>query len=392
MTIAIAGGGIAGLAGAIALARAGRRVVVFEQADGFAEVGAGVQVGPNGVRALQALGAWEALRPRTVEPRRIVVRDGLSGATLNEIALGDGFAERYGAPYRVAHRGDVLAALVATARARPEIELRPGVAVTGFDAGNGGATTVHLVPGGACKAEALIGADGLHSAVRGRLLGASPPDHAGHVLYRALVAIETVPDDTDTDCVALWLYPGSHVVHYPVSGGASMNIVVAGESRDDANGWGAPAAPSDVLACLPEAVPALAALLQAPHAWRQWPAADRPAAARWGKGLVTLLGDAAHPALPYLAQGAVMALEDASVLGHCVATEPTLAGAFRVYERQRGPRVARLARLSRRQGRVYHLGGPLRLARNAAMSAMPPGLFLGQLDWLYSWKGPDVPK
>jgi 2-polyprenyl-6-methoxyphenol hydroxylase-like FAD-dependent oxidoreductase len=339
---------------------------------------------------LQALGAWEALRDRTVSPRRIVVREALSGATLNEIPLGTAFAERYGAPYRVAHRGDLLAALLATARARPEIELKTGIAVTGFDAGDGGAT-VHLDPGGSFGAEALVGADGLHSAVRGKLLGASPPESAG-VLYRALVPIEAVPDGTETDCVALWLYPGGHAVHYPVSGGASMNIVVAGETRGDAGGRGAPAAAADVLACLAGAVPALTALLQTPDDWRQWPAADRAPATRWGDGPVTLLGDAAHPALPYLAQGAVMALEDAVVLGHCIASEPTMAQAFRAYERQRSPRVARLARLSRRQGRIYHLSGPLRLARNAAMSAMPPNLFLRQLDWLYSWTGPDVPE
>jgi 2-polyprenyl-6-methoxyphenol hydroxylase-like FAD-dependent oxidoreductase len=385
MTIAIAGGGIGGLAAAIAIARVGRRAVVFEQADGFGEVGAGVQVGPNGVRALQALGAWDALWERTVEPRRIVVRDALSGATLNEIVLGTAFAERYGAPYRVAHRGDLLAALVATARDLPEIKLKPGVAVTGFDASSG--PSVHLEPGKSFEAEALVGADGLHSAVRGRLLGASPPDSAGHVLYRALVPIEAVPDNTETDCVALWLYPGGHAVHYPVSGGASMNIVVAGKGPGN-SGWGAPVAPADVLACLPDAVPALTALLRAPQDWRRWPAADRAPAIRWGEGPVTLLGDAAHPALPYLAQGAVMALEDAVVLGHCIATEPTIAQGFRAYERRRAPRVARLARLSRRQGRVYHMSGPLRLARNAVMSAMPPGLFLNQLDWLYSWQVP----
>jgi 2-polyprenyl-6-methoxyphenol hydroxylase-like FAD-dependent oxidoreductase len=391
MTIAIAGGGIGGLAAAIALARAGRRAVVFEQADGFAEAGAGVQVGPNGVRALEALGVWETLRDRTVSPRRIVVRDALSGATLNDIPLGPAFTERYGAPYRVAHRGDLLAALLATARGLPEIELRSGVAVTGLDVGPGG-VTVHLATGGAFEAEALVGADGLHSAVRGRLLETSPPESAGHVLYRALVPIEAVPDGTETDCVALWLYPGGHAVHYPVSGGAGMNIVVAGETRGGPGGRGAPAAPADVLACLPQAVPTLATLLQAPQDWRQWPAADRHPARRWGEGPVTLLGDAAHPALPYLAQGAVMALEDAVVLGHCIAIEPAIAQALLAYERQRAPRVARLARLSRRQGRIYHLSGPLRLARNAVMSAMPPALFFRQLDWLYSWHAPDVPK
>jgi 2-polyprenyl-6-methoxyphenol hydroxylase-like FAD-dependent oxidoreductase len=391
MTIAIAGGGIAGLAGAIALARAGRRVVVFEQAESFAEVGAGVQIGPNGVRALQRLGAWDLLDPRTVEPRRIVVRDALSGRTLNEIALGQAFAGLYGAPYRVAHRGDLLAALVATARKAPGVELRTGVVVTGFDL-RLDRVVVHLEPGEAFEAEALIGADGLHSAVRARLHGPAAPDYAGHVLYRALVPIEAVPDSVQTDCVALWLYPGGHVVHYPVSAGRKMNIVVAGESSDIPTGWGAPAAPADVLACLAEAVQPLAAILQAPQQWRQWAAADRPAASRWSEGPVTLIGDAAHPVLPYLAQGAVMALEDAVVLGHCLGAEPRLAEAFRAYERLRGPRVARLSRLSRRQGRIYHLGGPLRLARNAALSAMPPGMFLKQLDWLYSWQAPDVPQ
>jgi salicylate hydroxylase len=388
MTIAIAGGGIAGLAGAVALARAGRSVVVFEQGHGFAEVGAGVQIGPNGVRALQSLGVWEALAPCTVEPRRIVVRDGLSGATLNEIASG-AFAARYGAPYRVAHRGDLLAALVATARAQPGIELKPRVAVTGFDVRHG-RVMVHLRPGDSFEAEALVGADGLHSAVRGRLLQPSPPDYAGHVLYRALVPIEVVPAGARSDDVVLWLYPGGHVVHYPVSGGANMNVVVAGESPSGGDGWGAPAAAADVLACLPEAVAPLADLLQVPHEWRRWPAADRATARRWGEGPVTLIGDAAHAALPYLAQGAVMALEDAVVLGHCVHAGPTLEQALRAYERLRQPRVARLARLSRRQGRIYHQGGPLRLARNAVLAAMPQAVFLRQLDWLYSWQPPDV--
>ena len=133
-------------------------------------------------------------------------------------------------------------------------------------------------------------------------------------------------------------------------------------------------------------------LLRAPRQWRRWAAADRPSAKRWGDGAVTLIGDAAHPVLPYLAQGAVMALEDAAVLGRCVGAGSTLAESFRTYERLRGPRVARLARLARRQGRIYHLGGPLRLARNAALSAVPSRLFLEQLDWLYSWQAPDVPK
>lgn len=391
MTIAIAGGGIAGLAAAVALAGAGRGVVVLEQADGFAEVGAGLQIGPNGVRALQRLGAWEALAPRTVSLSRIVVRDALSGRTLNEIALGRAFAGRHGAPYRVAHRGDLLAALVATAHAAPGVELRTGVTVTGFDVRQG-RPTVQLEPGEAFEAEALIGADGLRSAVRGQLLGATAPDYAGHVLYRALVPMAAVPDGVQRDCVALWLYPGGHAVHYPVSAGASMNIVVAGETALVTDGWGAPAATGDVLACVVQAVPQLADLLKAAQDWRQWPAADRPVATCWGEGPVTLIGDAAHAVLPYLAQGAVMALEDAVVLGHCVSAEPTPPDAFRAYERQRRPRVARLARQSRRQGRIYHLGQPLRLARNAVMTAMPSELFARQIDWLYSWQPPDVPQ
>jgi 2-polyprenyl-6-methoxyphenol hydroxylase-like FAD-dependent oxidoreductase len=133
-------------------------------------------------------------------------------------------------------------------------------------------------------------------------------------------------------------------------------------------------------------------MLQAPQQWRQWAAADRPPASRWGDGLATLIGDAAHPILPYLAQGAVMALEDAVVLGHCVTAGPTLADSFRAYERQRRPRVARLARLARRQGRIYHLKGPMRLARNAVLATMPPGVLLKQLDWLYGWQAPGVAK
>jgi len=261
--------------------------------------------------------------------------------------------------------------------------------VRGFGSGSGRAV-VELEPGGAFEAAALLGADGLKSAVRASLLGPAPPAFAGHVLYRALLPIEQVPDGTPTDCVALWLYPGGHVVHYPVRGGEEMNIVVATESSRLAEGWGAPASAAEVLACLPGAAPPLAAMLEAPQEWRRWSAADRPAAGRWGEGPVSLIGDAAHPVLPYLAQGAVMALEDAVVLGHCVTIETTLEAGFRAYERLRQPRVARLARLSRRQGRLYHLGGALRLARNAVLSAMPSDLFLARLDWLYSWQPPDV--
>jgi 2-polyprenyl-6-methoxyphenol hydroxylase-like FAD-dependent oxidoreductase len=389
MTIAIAGGGIAGLAAAIALAGAGRSVVVFEQSDGFAEIGAGVQIGPNGVRALQRLGAWQALQATAVEPRRLVIADALSGRTLNEIALGRHFGERYGAPYCLAHRGDVLAALLAAARRHSGIELKAGTTVTAVGASRH-LTVVDLGTGGACEAEALIGADGLHSAVRAHLLGPAPPNYAGQVLYRALVPIEAVPPGVLCDGVALWLYPGAHVVHYPVSGARRMNIVVAGDSPGVGNGWGSPAAAADVLACLPEAVLPLVELLQAAQQWRQWTAADRPAASRWGEGAVTLIGDAAHPMLPYVAQGAVMALEDSLVLGHCVAAGPTLAESFRAYEGQRRPRVARLAGLARRQGRIYHLKGPMRLARNAVLATMPPGALLSQLDWIYGWRAPDV--
>jgi salicylate hydroxylase len=210
------------------------------------------------------------------------------------------------------------------------------------------------------------------------------------VLYRALVPIEAVPEIVQTDCVKLWLCPRGHVVHYPVSGGRMMNIVAACAAPISDRGWGGPATASDVLAGLPFAVPALAAILEAAPDWRQWPAADRPPAGRWGEGPVTLIGDAAHPVLPYLAQGAAMALEDAVVLAFCVGREPTPADGFSAYERQRRPRVANLARLSRRQGSVYHLEGPLRLARNAVFAAMPSRLFLAQLDWLYSWQPPDV--
>ena len=389
MAIAIAGGGIAGLAAAIALARSGRRAVVFERGEGFAELGAGVQVGPNGVRALRRLGAWEAVAPSMAEPRRIVVRDGLGGRMLAEVGLGQSFAERYGAPYRVAHRGDLLAGLLATARELSEIEMRTCVAVTDFDARAGG-VVVRLEGREPFEAEALVGADGLHSSVRARLLGPALPDYAGHVLYRALVPIGAIPSGIETDGVALWLYPGGHVVHYAVSGGRKMNVVAAIESPEIPNGWGSPAAPAEVSACFPDAAPQLSAMLRAPDDWRRWAAADRPPASRWGEGRVTLIGDAAHPVLPYLAQGAVMALEDAVVLCHCLAGTSRLEEGLRDYERRRHARTAQLAHLSRRQGRAYHLRGPLRLARNAVMAAMPPKLFLGRLDWLYSWQPPDV--
>jgi salicylate hydroxylase len=245
---------------------------------------------------------------------------------------------------------------------------------------------VSLDPGHSFRPEALVGADGLHSVVRAAIYGRAPPDYPGHIMYRTLIPSDAASAEMAADAVSLWLYPGGHVVHYAVSGGRRINIAAFAESPVNEESWNAPAAPAEVLGPFTDAAPPLRRILASAEDWQKWAAADRAPLARWGKGAVTLIGDAAHASLPYLAQGAVMALEDAVVLGQCVARAPSLPQAFRDYESARLARTARLQRLSRRQGRIYHLRDPMRLARNAVLGALPPNLLLRQLDWLYGWR------
>ncbi|WP_137392402.1 FAD-dependent monooxygenase [Rhodoligotrophos defluvii] len=380
----IVGGGIAGLAAALALARAGCPSRVLEQAASFEEIGAGLQLGPNGMRALDALGLTEIITPKLVAPRAIEIRDGLTGRLLTAVPLGDAVLQRFGAPYRVVHRADLLGALLAAARQEPLISLETGSPVAAI-APEQGSARVTLRNGSTLTAPAVIGADGVRSAVRVALIGDGDPVYANHTLYRALILRRKAPPVATDDLVTLWLCPGGHVVHYPVSGGERVNIVAAFDSHWHEPGWAAHGSKRALLTAFGAVVPELRAVLDGTDRWLKWAAVDRLPAQRWGVGAVTLIGDAAHPVLPYLAQGASMALEDAVVLGRKLAAGRDFASAFRAYEAERQPRTARMQSQCRQVGRAYHARGPVRLVRNAMLRLMRPAQSYARMAWIYDW-------
>jgi salicylate hydroxylase len=379
MEIIVVGAGIAGLASAIALAKTGRAVRILEASPEIHDQGAGLQLGPNGVRALESLGVWSSLDQHTFAPKALRIMDALTGETLRRFGF-EPFVRRFGAPYRVAHRRDLLDALLTAARALDGIEIVTGHEVSAL-AWDKHSPRLTLADGKQFSAAAVIGADGVRSAVRRSLLSDGPPLKHDQAIYRALIprtAAPALPSD-----VVLWLYPGGHVVHYPVSGGRDVNIVAIIEScRSDGVGI-ASCSPHEVAACFPEMSPDLRYILGLPHAWSRWTAADRLPAKVWGCGAVTLVGDAAHPMLPYLAQGAVAALEDAVALGDCVACASDLASAFREYESRRRPRTSRLQKRSRAQARLYHWRGWKGALRNRLLQLVPEEYFFSRIAWIY---------
>lgn len=382
MKVIIVGGGIAGLAAAIAVARTKHRVLVLERTARIEERGAGLQIGPNGIKALDWLEAWEFLRDKTWRPQRLCFMDGLSGRNIRSITLAGSFDRRFGSPYLVSHRADLLNALLARARSLPAIEIRTGCAVIGLS-WRGETPSVQLDDAEEA-AEAVIGADGVHSTVRRHLLSDGAPAAGSHILFRALIPRRQAPAVSQD--VQVWFYPGGHVVHYPVAGGTLINFVAVSTGGWSGEGWCNEASPSEVSACFPAMTAELRYLLGLPDKWHKWRSPDRPPVSRWGSGPATLVGDAAHPMAPYLAQGAAAALEDAVTIGQVLDGACEAAAAFRHFERQRIARTSRLFRMSRRQGEVYHASGWRAFLRNLLLANAPTGLLLAQLRWIYAWR------
>lgn len=368
----IVGGGIAGLAAGLGLAGIGKSSHVLEKAPHFEEVGAGLQLGPNAVRALQYLGAWDAVAPHCVSPAEIQIRDGLTGNIMQRIRLGADFEKQFGAPYRVAHRADLLNGLLETARLRPGIKLQNNAEVADVSIAE---TTLTLKSGKIHTGQAIIAADGVHSLIRSRLLGHQRKKPIGHMLHRGLAPIAAIPASVNVDAVTLWLCPGGHVVHYAVSNWRHFNIVAAVEDPEISL-WSAFQG-----ACQP-----LADILDQKIQWTKWPALDLAPAPTWSENRTVLIGDAAHATLPYLAQGAAMALEDACVLANEIQNADELESAFRNFSGQRYRRTAAIQKRSRRLARIYHASGVLRHVRNVVLSAASPREFSRRLSWIYVWK------
>ncbi len=373
-----------GLAAALFLARAGQRVTLIERAAELTEAGAGIQLGPNAMKVLAGLGLDQTVLQTACEPQAIAVRDAATGRSISRMLLGPAVQQRYGHTYCTLHRADLQTALLQAVRAEPLIDLQPGTTIQSFEQ-RGGGVQMTLHGGTNLQADALIGADGLWSQVRSQLWNDGAPRATGHAAFRTLIPASAVPDTLRTNEVAVWWGHDVHVVSYPVRSGAFWNVAILAETQDAlAQGWSLQATAADARKALGQSCTELAALVNAATDWRRWNLFDRPPAVQWGQGAVSLLGDAAHPMLPYLAQGAAMALEDASALAHCMQTASNIPQALRTYEQLRMPRTRRVVNAARRNGRIFHLRGPLAMARNAVLALK--GTSVVGLPWLYGYE------
>jgi salicylate hydroxylase len=392
-TILVAGGGIAGLTTALALAQSGFRAVVFEQSPKLEPIGAGIQLSPNAIHVLQGLGLGEALIPHVVSPEIIRVRKASSGKDIVGVPLGLYAQQRYGAPYWMIHRGDLQAVLLDAVRANPDVALTLGGKIQDYAVhANGVTAQVHYGP----KAEeercvALVGADGLWSTIRRTLGAADPPQFRNRTAWRAVVPAEAVTHEAREPSINLWLGRHAHLVHYPIRGGSAINIVAIVRDTAAKTGWSNVGARDEILAIFRKwAVPARN-IVATPENWSTWSLYDRPRLRRWGQGPVTMVGDAAHPMLPFLAQGAAMAIEDAAVLADSLAKTPDdTADAMRRYEGLRGDRTARTQNAALRNGARYQAWGVEAALRNTALRLMGGKRLLKRYDWLYGWRPPQV--
>jgi salicylate hydroxylase len=386
-SVIIAGAGIGGLTAALTVARAGYRVVVLEQATRLEEAGAGIQLSPNATRVLASLGLAERLRPLAVAPEAIQIR-AASGRPIQRIPLGETAERRYGAPYWVIHRADLQAVLVAAIEEMPDITLKLGTRAEDFALHQHGLTVqTRGIQALDEQGIALIGADGVWSSLRSPMGDRSPPAFAHRTAWRAILPAAQLDAEFRSAITGLWLGRDAHLVHYPVKAGQMVNIVAI--IRDDWNesGWSAPGRFGDLAPRFASFAPQARALLALPERWQKWALFDRAPSLPRRVGPVTLVGDAAHPMLPFLAQGGAMAIEDAAVLGQCLARAgDDIARAMRRYERTRRRRVARVQREARRNAWRYHLAGPLGFARNTVLGRMGGEKLLARYDWLYDWK------
>jgi len=375
--IVVSGAGIGGLAAALALRARGSEVTVLERADAITEVGAGLQISPNGARVLEALGLAERIAARSVTARAVSLRNGLSGAEVARLDLKSLPADQR---YLFVHRADLVEELEAAARAAGVV-IHLSRTVRGLT-GNG---RLDLGDGTSCEADLIVGADGLHSPLRPALNGPSTPFFTGQVAWRALV-----PNITHHPAHArVHMGPGRHLVSYPLRDGALVNVVAVEERRDwVAEGWHHRDAPQNMARAFDRFDAEVHALLSAAQECHLWGLFCHDVARHWHDpgGRVALLGDAAHPTLPFLAQGANMALEDAWVLAACLDAAPDQAAALRDYQARRRDRVVRVIAAANGNAWKYHLGGPARIVAHLglnALSRIAPGRLLHQFDWLY---------
>ena len=381
--ILISGGGIGGLITAYALARQGFPVRLFEQSPEFREVGAGIQLGPNIFRVLEKIGLKDAVLADAHRPPAQEMRDALTGKLIVRIPLEEAFFQRFGEPYAVTHRADIHGTFLKACQNSNLVTLETSRRVDSFeDTGKG--VTVTLEDGQKAEGRALIGCDGMWSKIRERIVGDGKPRVSGHIAYRAVLNREDVPKDLWRPEVVLWAGPRTHFVHYPLRRGQLYNLVAVFHSDHYEEGWNAEGSKDLLWQHFKGQRPEVLRMLERIETWRMWVLCDREPVKNWTQGRVTLLGDAAHPMLQYLAQGACMATEDAVLLAEKARAHPDdLPAAFNAYTQDRYLRTARVQIMARVYGDFYHARGVTAELRDITLSGRTPQQSYDGIAWLY---------
>jgi salicylate hydroxylase len=386
LPVLIVGGGIGGLAAALALARKGFRSVVLEQAPQFGEIGAGIQIAPNAWHALDALGVGQLVKKEAVFIEHLLMFDGVSGERVIDIPLDARFARRFGNPYAVTHRADIHGSLLDGCKALPQlIELHTSTRVTGYR--DDGAHVVAQSAQGEFKGAALIAADGGKSVIRETIVGDPLPPATGHMCYRAVLNIGDVPKDLRFAAATLWAAHNTHIVHYPLRGWKLFNLVATVIGKHTSGGHNELATPEEALPFFSHYCDKVLKLMRTPKEYRRWMLQYREPVDNWTKGRVTLLGDAAHFMLQYMAQGAAMAMEDAVCLGACAhAADGDFPKAFIDYQNQRMVRATRVQiSANTLVGMIFHVPDGLeRLVRNDIYRGRAPERYYDALEWVFA--------
>jgi 2-polyprenyl-6-methoxyphenol hydroxylase-like FAD-dependent oxidoreductase len=386
--VLIAGGGIGGLAAGLGLAQKGYSVLVLEKAAALGEIGAGIQLGPNAFHAFDYLGVGEAARGMAVYIDALRLMDALTAEEITHIDLGERFRARFKNPYAVVHRGDLYGVFLSACRAHSNIELEVNSEIVGYEQ-DGSEVTARLASGETRTGSGLIGADGLWSNVREQVIGDGPPHVSGHTTYRSVIPTEQMPEDLRLNAATLWAGPKCHLVHYPLSGWKVFNLVITRHNNAREPAAGVPIAQSEVMPGFAHVHEKARKIIHTGNDWKYWVLCDREPVDKWTDGRVALLGDAAHPMLQYMAQGACMAMEDAVCLAHMVEAFPDdFERALEAYRSRRVLRTTRVQLQSRAIGEhVYHPDGAHAQLRNGIMRAKTQEDWYDTLEWLYGGSG-----